>query len=172
MAYPAFEVPHGTAGFEVGSEKRTSLLWMCVSVCVFWWESASDQSNIHSGDISVLEHNSRAMTKVTQGVGWKRVGRTREPESNLRLDENQSATTELTALLDHSPFHPRAARAPLKTVTNVSWCSSWFEAPLYEAGLQPQGPKELTFNVPLTHVQREHTHTRHRGKLRQLLGTR
>lgn len=36
MAYPAFEVPHGTAGFEVGSEKRTSLLWMCVSVCVFW----------------------------------------------------------------------------------------------------------------------------------------
>lgn len=25
MASPAFEVPHGTAGFEVGSEKRTSL---------------------------------------------------------------------------------------------------------------------------------------------------
>lgn len=38
MAYPAFEVPHGTAGFEVGSEKRTSLLWMCVYLCVCFGE--------------------------------------------------------------------------------------------------------------------------------------
>lgn len=68
MAFPAFEVPHGTAGFEVGSEKRTSLLWMCVYLCVRFGERErereSDQSNIHSGDISLLEHNTRAMTKV------------------------------------------------------------------------------------------------------------
>lgn len=34
MAGPAFEVPHGTASFEVSSEKRTSLLRMCVYLCV------------------------------------------------------------------------------------------------------------------------------------------
>lgn len=66
MAYPAFEVPHGTASFEVGSEERTSLLWTCVYLCVRFGvrERESDQSNIHSGDISALEHNTRATTKV------------------------------------------------------------------------------------------------------------
>lgn len=34
MASPAFEVPHGTAGFEVGSEKRTSLFVECMRACV------------------------------------------------------------------------------------------------------------------------------------------
>lgn len=69
MAYPAFEVPHGTASFEVGSEKRTSLLRMCVYPWVRFGERERDQSNIHSGDFSALEHNTRAMTKATLGVG-------------------------------------------------------------------------------------------------------
>lgn len=48
MAFPAFEVPHGTAGFEVGSEKRPSLLWMCVYLCVRFGERERERSVKHS----------------------------------------------------------------------------------------------------------------------------
>lgn len=78
MASLAFEVPHGTAGFEVGSEKRTSL---CVSVCmcactqVFFTERERERSVKHSFQCCLSPETQRRSYDKNKSLGRAADGR-------------------------------------------------------------------------------------------------